>query len=221
MFKNNYIKLSIVSLTVLLSFLTFLSTRHEHSNIGSLIVPISLILVLPIFMHYKYKSVKKTKFKIPYLVVMVILYIFNLFVFVSLIFEIFVPMAYTIEMDIFSKFNSFKDMFSVILFMMVLWFILFLSFDDLDKEEAKTNYILTIFVSLIIVLIHINFYINPYLYPLVGYNISGENALYITQNYSYFTLMYTAIIINKIRGNWLIYKKTNYLFLFGKRVNCL
>ena len=56
-------------------------------------------------------------------------------------------------------------------------------------------------LSLIIVLIHINFYINPYLYPLVGYNISGENALYITQNYSYFTLMYTAIIINKIRGN--------------------
>ena len=152
-------------------------------------------------MHYKYKSVKKTKFKIPYLVVMVILYISNLFVFVSLIFEIFVPMAYAIEIDIFSKFNSFKDMFSVILFMMVLWFILFLSFDDLDKEETKINYILTIFVSLIIVLIHINFYINPYLHPLVEYNISGENALYITQNYSYFTLMYSAIIINKIRSN--------------------
>ena len=75
------------------------------------------------------------------------------------------------------------------------------SITDNNKELSSRAENLFIFVSLIIVLIHINFYINPYLHPLVEYDISGENALYITQNYSYFTLMYTAIIINKIGGN--------------------
>ena len=70
---------------------------------------------------------------------------------------------------------------------------------DLEKTESKTNYILTIVVSLIIIIIHIHFYINPNLKGIINIQMVGEKASYIIQNYICFGIMYMLILINCLR----------------------
>ena len=192
---HKYIKLFIVSITVLISFLTFIGTRDESSYIGSLAVPYSLILMLPIFMHYNYNKVKLTKYKKIYLLIMIVLYIINLIVGFLLIYEIFYP--FTLEIDTFRKFYSFKVMISTLLFMSLSWLMLFLCFANLDKKENRTNFILTNLVCLLIISIHLNFYINPNL-NLDSKSIINMPSLYITQNYIYFAFLYLMLIVNEV-----------------------
>lgn len=171
-----------------------------------MIVPISLVFSIPIFMNYKYSDIKKTKFKIPYLVIMTILYIIDM-VFVSIvIFEFFYSSAYmigasgikvTISKDVFQTLKEFNVIFSPLLFMVTSWLMLFVNFSEIDKKESRTNYFLTILSCVVIILIHINFYMNPYLRPEINLIRVDERAPYITQNYIYFTIMYGVIIMKK------------------------
>lgn len=203
--NRNYIKLFVVFGTVLLSFFTFLSTRYEYSTVSGVSVLLSLVFALPIFMHYNYNFFKNKKIKIPYLVIMIILYFIVFSIILLLLLDIFLPIAYTVDennvripTDIFLRFDTFKTIFSNLLFMTTSWLMLLFNFVDLDKDEAKTNYVLTIIVSFIILLIHINFYINPDLRGIINVQAIGEKAFYIIQNYIYFGLMYTMILVNKL-----------------------
>ena len=146
-------------------------------------------------MHYNYSKAKFTKHKRFYLPIMIILYIINLIVAFLLIYEIFFP--YTLEIDIFRKFYSFKVMISTLLFMILSWLMLFLCFTNLDKKDNKTNFILTILVCLLIISIHLNFYINPNL-NLESKSIINMPSLYITQNYIYFAFLYLMLIVNEV-----------------------
>ena len=204
--NKNYLKLCVVTVTILLSFFTFLSTRYEYSNIGSTIVPISFLISLPIFMHIKYKDLKNSKIKTPYLITMTILYLISISIILFIMYDIFFPIAYQVDennikipTNIFIKFDNFKMIFSTFLFMITSWLMLLFSFIDLEKTESKTNYILTIVVSLIIIIIHIHFYINPNLKEIINIQMVGEKASYIIQNYIYFGLMYMLILINCLR----------------------
>ncbi len=201
--KKSYIKLAFVFTACLISFFIYLSTRYEYSRINGMTVPFSIILIIPIFMHYKYNIIKTTKIKIPYLAVMTILYIVSISIIGILIRSTFY--TYTIDEnglrianDIFNSLDSFDVIFSNLLFMTTTWLMLLLCFNDLDKKCSNTDFILTIIISLIIILIHINFCVNPNLSGGVENNDVGEKALYITQNYIYFGIMYSVIIINKI-----------------------
>ena len=83
------------------------------------------------------------------------------------------------------------------LLFMVTWLMLFVNFSEIDKKESRTNYFLTILSCVVIILIHINFYMNPYLRPEINLIRVDERAPYITQNYIYFTIMYGVIIMKK------------------------
>lgn len=201
--KKNFIKLAFVFIACLLSFFIYLSTRYEYSQINGLTVPISLLLVTPVYMHYKYSSIRKIKFKIPYLIIMYILYAISIIFIGYLILVSFYPYLIDengarIANDIFSVLDSLNLVFSNLLFMCSTWLVLILCFNDLDKKCNNTEFILTVIVSLIIILIHTNFCINPNLSGTIDTQRVGENASYITQNYIFFGIMYSIIIINKM-----------------------
>ena len=191
--NKNYIKLYIIIITVLLSFYTFLSTRYEYSTVSEISIVLSFIFALPILMHSKYNIIKKEKIKIVYLIIMLILYLISFIIILCLLIDI---IKY--QNSIFIIFDTIKVIFSNLLFMTTSWLMLLINFIDIDKEERKETYIITIIVLSVIILVHINYYINPNLKTIINETTIGEKALYITQNYIYFGIMYILILISKL-----------------------
>lgn len=191
--NKNMIKLFYVVITVVLSFFTFLTTRYEYSTMSSISVLLSLFFVIPIIMHNKIKVIKIKKHKLIYRIIMYTLYFISFLILLFLIFDIITSQA-----DIFLIFDRFKEVLSNLLFMTTSWLILIFSFIDIEKPETKTNFILNIIVLSVVILVHINYLINPNLKTLINETTVGEKALYITQNYIYFGFMYVLILINKL-----------------------
>ena len=75
---------------------------------------------------------------------------------------------------------------------------LFFSFIELDEQGTRTNFALTVIVSLVIILIHLAYFISPNLKTIINDSQIGEKAIYITQNYIYFGIMYVLLLINKL-----------------------
>lgn len=191
--NKNMIKLFFVVITVVLSFFTFLTTRYEYSTMSSISVLLSLFFAIPIIMHTKMKAIKRKKSKLLYRIIMYTLYCISFLLLLFLILDII-----TCQTDIFLKFDRFKEVLSNLLFMTTSWLILIFSFIDIEKTETKTNFILNIIVLSVVILIHINYLINPNLKTLINETTVGEKALYITQNYIYFGFMYVLLLINKL-----------------------
>ena len=191
--NKNMIKLFYVVITVVLSFFTFLTTRYEYSTMSSISVLLSLFFAIPIIMHNKIKVIKIKKHKLIYRIIMYTLYFISFLILLFLIFDII-----TCQADIFLMFDRFKEVLSNLLFMTTSWLILIFSFIDIEKTETKTNFILNIIVLSVVILIHINYLINPNLKTLINETTVGEKALYITQNYIYFGFMYVLLLINKL-----------------------
>lgn len=194
--NKNMIKIFFVVITVVLSFFTFLSTRYEYSTMSGVGVLLSFVFALPIIMHSKQKLIKNKIVKITYKGIMYTLY------FVSFLIVLFLTLdIITCQTDIFIKFDRAKEVFSNLLFMTTSWLILIFSFIDIEKQETKTNFILNIVVLSVVILIHINYFINPNLKTIINESSVGEKALYITQNYIYFGFMYVLLIINRFTTN--------------------
>ena len=191
--NKNMIKLFFVVITVVLSFFTFLTTRYEYSTMSSISVLLSLFFAIPIIMHTKMKAIKRKKCKLLYIIIMYTLYCISFLLLLFLILDFI-----TCQTDIFLKFDRFKEVLSNLLFMTTSWLILIFSFIDIEKTETKTNLILNIIVLSVVILIHINYLINPNLKTLINETTVGEKALYITQNYIYFGFMYVLLLINKL-----------------------
>lgn len=187
--KNIEFILSLIS--VLISFVIFIVTRYENSRINSLGIPLSFVFALPIFMHYKYKKFKNTKFNKIYLIILILLYILCAFILST------IEVSYLYSMNnIFSLFNSLNI---TLIFMALSWLILFFEFDDLSNECINTDFYLTLLVSITIILIHINYCLNQNLNVIDDVVMVEENAIYLIQNYWYFSIMYIILLLNKIR----------------------
>lgn len=190
--NKKYIKFIFSLISVLISFIVFIVTRYENSEINSLVIPLSFLFALPIFMHYKYKKYKNTKFNKIYLIVLIILYTVCAFILSS------IEISYLFSMNnIFRLFNSLNI---TLIFMTLSWLILFFEFDDLSNEYFNADFYLTILVSITIILIHINYCLNPNLSVIDDTVMVEENAIYLIQNYSYFSIMYIVVLINKVKN---------------------
>ena len=176
--NRNIVKLFFVVITVLLSFFTFLSTRYEYSTMSGISVLLSLFFAIPIIMHSKMNIIKNKKIKLIYRIIMYVLYVVSFLIVLSL----------TLDMVV-NQTN--------LLFMTTSWLILFYSFTGLEEKESKTNFVLNIIVMVVIILVHLNYFINPNLQTIISETTIGEKALYITQNYIYFGIMYVLLIINR------------------------
>lgn len=190
--NKNMIKLFFVVITVLLSFFTFLFTRYENSTMSIVSVFLSLVFAIPFIMQSKTNVIKNQKKKLIYNGIMYILYCVSFLIVLFLSLDII-----TCQTDIFIKFDRYKEVFSNLLFMTTSWLMLFFGFFELDEQSNKTNFVLTIIVSLVIVVIHLAYFINPNLKTIINELQIGEKALYITQNYIYFGIMYVLLLINK------------------------
>lgn len=191
--NKKYIKFILSLISVLISFVIFIVTRYENSRINSLVIPLSFVFALPIFMHYKYKKFKNTQFNKIYLIILILLYILCAFILST------IEVSYLYSMNnIFSLFNSLNI---TLIFMTLSWLILFFEFDDLSNECMNTDFYLTLLVSITIILIHINYCLNQNLNVIDDAVMVEENAIYLIQNYSYFSIMYIVVIVNKIRKN--------------------
>ena len=190
--NKKHIKFIFSLISVLISFIVFIVTRYENSEINSLVIPLSFLFALPIFMHYKYKKYKNTKFNKIYLIVLIILYTVCAFILSS------IEISYLFSMNnIFRLFNSLNI---TLIFMTLSWLILFFEFNDLSNEYFNTDFYLTILVSITIILIHINYCLNPNLSVIDDTVMVEENAIYLIQNYSYFSIMYIVVLINKVKN---------------------
>ena len=177
----------------MLSFFTFLSTRYEYSTISAVSILLSLFFAIPIIMHSKINVVKNKKHKLIYKVIMFVLYFTSFLIVLLLVLDIIIY-----QNDLFLKFDRFKEIFSNLLFMITSWLMLFFSFTGIEEKESKTNFVLNIIVLLVVILVHVNYFINPNLNTLINERTVGEKAFYITQNYIYFGFMYVLLIINKL-----------------------
>lgn len=191
--NKNMIKLFFVLITVLLSFLTFLSTRYENSTMSVISVLLSLFFAIPFIMQSKTSTINNKKQKVLYKSIMYSLYSISFLIVLFLNLDII-----TSQTDIFMKFDRFKEVFSNLLFMTTSWLMLSFSFGELEEQTNKTNFVLTIIVSLVIILIHLAYFISPNLKTIINDSQIGEKAIYITQNYIYFGIMYALLLINKL-----------------------
>src|SRR5574344_1456873 len=203
--KKNFIKLCIGLLAIMISFFVFIITRYDYSKVNVLMIPLGFALALPIFMNYKYKSISDNKFKKIYLMIMIIFYIMSFIILMLLIISVFGNFAYMIdangnrlgEYNLFGNLDEFNNIFSVLFFMATSWLMLFVLFNDIDRKVSRINYILVIIASVIIILINTNYLLNPNLQKDINVRLIDEKALYVTQNYIYFGIMYSVSIVNR------------------------
>ena len=191
--NKNMIKLFFVVITVLLSFLTFLSTRYENSTMSVVSVLLSLVFAIPFIMQSKTNVIKKQKQKVIYKGIIYALYLVSFLIVLFLTLDII-----TSQTDIFMKFDRFKEVFSNLLFMTTSWLMLFFSYIELEEQGTRTNFTLTVIVSIVIILVHLAYFISPNLKTIINDSQIGEKAIYIAQNYIYFGIMYVLLLINKL-----------------------
>ena len=129
------IKLFFVLITVLLSFLTFLSTRYENSTMSVISVLLSLFFAIPFIMQSKTSTINNKKQKVLYKSIMYSLYSISFLIVLFLNLDII-----TSQTDIFMKFDRFKEVFSNLLFMTTSWLMLSFSFGELEEQTNKTNF---------------------------------------------------------------------------------
>lgn len=199
-----YIRLVLIFTAVLLSIFTFLATRDEHSRVFAAAAIVPLFMVLPIFMQYRYRKINNHKQL--YSTVMIILYLI-LFTFILLCIinsccttvTFFDGEEYQSSFDLYMALDNLTIMFKYLLFMCSSWLILLINLNNIDKDDSKTNTILIIVVSLIVILIHLNYYANSNLH--IALENAEDKISYITQNYIYIGFIYILIIYNEFREN--------------------
>ena len=192
--SKKFIKFVLGLISVLLTFVIFIATRYENSETNALILPVAFFFAIPIFMHYKYKVFKDKKFSKLYLISFITLYVISVILLIVILGSLYFSLNNVLRL-----FNSFGV---TLIFMILSWLILFFEFDDLDNECTKSEFSIGVLVYITIILIHVNFCLNPNLVGINNVNEIGERAGYLIQNYLYFSIMYIVVLINKIRKHW-------------------
>lgn len=179
--KKVIIKNCVSFLAILISFIFLMYTGALYETFNVIGLFLSFLVALSIAMLYKYikENVSNT-----YKICMILLLIFS-FLFI---------------LNIYASLNT----ISVILFIISSLATLFIN-DKINNKTSIINYYLTILTSFIVIYIHLKYLLNS------GFRTDNlvlrENSInFITQNYIYFGIMYSVIIINQFK-NKIISKK--------------
>lgn len=189
--KKEIIKFIFVLIAVIISFNFMLRTEEVGLNsMFNIVNVIDFFFALTIFMFYNMKKVKRYKF--IYDVTLMLLMVFSaawIFFFLYSLISCFISINCSME----------DTTFFIILYPTILFLILFFSFEDIFKKSNETNYILTIVVSIVIVLIHLRYYFDPnFINNLIDGNEGVQcSYIYVVQNYIYFAIMYIVVLVNQ------------------------
>ncbi len=190
--KKEIIKFIFVLLVVIVSFNFMLRTEEIGLNsMFNMLNIINFFLALTIFMFYNMKRIKK--FKFIYDVILMLLIVFSTLVILYILYT---------SISCFSSVNcSMEDsVLSIALYPTILFLMLLFSFNDIFHKTNKINYILTIILATIILLIHLRYYFDP---NFINNVLDGDlgiqySYVYVVQNYVYFIIMYIVILSQKI-----------------------
>ncbi len=189
--KNGVIKFMFVLAAVLVSYDFMLKTAEVGlDSMLNIVNVIDFLFALTIFMFYNMKKVKRHKF--VYDVTLMLLMVFSavwIFYILYVLISCFISITCSTE----------SITFFMMIYPTILFLILFFSFEDIFRETSKTNYILTIVVSIIVILIHLRYYFDP---NFSNNLTDGDNGVqysyvYVIQNYIYFAIMYTVVLVNQ------------------------
>ncbi len=190
--KKEIIKFIFVLLVVIVSFNFMLRTEEIGLNsMFNMLNIINFFLALTIFMFYNMKRIKK--FKFIYDVILLLLIVFSTLVILYILY---------ISISCLSSVNcSMEDsVLFIALYPTILFLMLLFSFNDIFHKTNKINYILTIILATIILLIHLRYYFDP---NFINNVLDGDlgiqySYVYVVQNYVYFIIMYIVILSQKI-----------------------
>ena len=187
--KRNVLEILSFSSAVILSIIFVIFKTNNASVIFSFLYFIPS--AISVYMFYSLDRIKKCKNKI---LKIILIAIFFLLIIYNLIFLFFIIVSmYNCGNDIFAKLNY---IFSYVYF--ILLFSIF-TFNFIENDNTVINSNMIIISSITISLIHIYFFLNPYLRNNardVWYDDFGS-SIFIEQNYLYFSIMYIIIIINR------------------------
>jgi hypothetical protein len=186
--KRSLFKYILICITTILSVYFLITEKNIGFGILPMIIP--FMFAIAVFMFSKKEKVKK--FRFIYNVVLLLLMIFAIGLSLHIILN---EIKYFIDHSCCANSMS----IFVIIYLMLLFNLLLFCISDIFNKTDKVNDILTIVVSLIIILIHIRYYLDPhFIYRIIEgneYLIYSNN--YITQNYIYFIIMYAVVFLHR------------------------
>lgn len=192
--KRNVLEIISLGIATILSIIFVLFKTNNASVIFSFLFFIPS--AISIYMFYSFDKIKKCNNKI---LKIILISIFFLLIIYNLIFLFFlIASIFNSGNDIFSKINC---IFSYVFF--ILLFAIFI-FNFIENDNTAINSNMIIISSITISLIHIYYFLNPYLRNNTSDVWYDDSSIFIEQNYLYFSIMYIIIIINKF------YNKSNF-----------
>jgi hypothetical protein len=171
--------------------LYFIINMHGSMGVSHfyLVLILNFVLVSTMLMYVNKDKIKINKF--IYDVILILLMIFSTIWFIY---------PFYTGITCFFAYNctiEFKEAL-IIPYTLLLFISLVFNFRDLFNMSNKTNDILTIIVSMIIIIIHLRYYLEPnFLHRLVeGELYIGHSYDYVTQNYIYFIMMVLIVLLH-------------------------
>ena len=194
--KRNVLEIISLGIVTILSIIFVLFKTNNASVIFSFLYFIPS--AISIYMFYSFDKIKKCNNKI---LKIILISIFSILIIYNLIFLYFlITSIFNSGNDIFSKINC---IFSYVFF--ILLFAIFV-FNFIENDNTAINSNMIIISSTTISLIHIYYFLNPYLRNNTSDVWYDGSSIFIEQNYLYFSIMYIIIIINKFYNRLNFYK---------------
>jgi len=190
----------------LISFYFLFNTNSSgYNSMFDLAMIFNFLFSLTIFMFTNKDKIKKNKFM--YDVTLMLLMLFSIIYFVNFSYnQIACLFSSSCELE-------YKNVFSII-YPVFLFLILLYSFTDIFNKTNKTNDILAITVSTLIILIHLRYYFDSkFIHNIVVDEYYTQYSYhYVAQNYIYFAVMYLIFLLRH-RVN-----RENEIYLYNYKI---
>ncbi len=195
--KRAILKFIIVLITTISTFYFM----NENAKMGDLsVVLVSLFLASTLFMYINRNKIKRWNF--VYDVILMLLMFFS-FLFIGY-------MLYGIVSCTLSPNCGMESapLYSLLLLNLLMIVLLF-SFQDIFQNTNKVSDILTIISSLVLLLIHLRYYLEPnFIHQIISNDYYQTISYqYITQNYGYFSFLYLISLLHTWVNHQMKHKK--------------
>lgn len=180
--KRGIVKFLFVFAAVLISFYSIIK------NYGSIGLGFQIPIAMTIYMYFIKDKIKRNKF--IYDVILMLLMVFST-LFVG--YFIFTIIGCMFQPSCGNEWNSvFLGIYPVLLFLILLT-----SINDIKQKTNKVNDIFTIVASGLILLVHANYYFEPYfIHRLMGDSFLQDSFDYVAQYYVYFVILYFVVLVH-------------------------
>lgn len=189
--KRGILKFVFVFIVTSVSFYFMINTSGIIDSIFNLTIALDFLITLTIYMYLNKNKIKKNKF--IYDVILMLMMIFSALYIFYFIYSI---ISYSFSPSYNTEWNFvFAAIYPIFLFLMILF-----GLGDITHKTNKENDILTIIVSILILLIHASYYLEPnFVHKLTGnHSFDSFSYDYIAQNYIYFVIMYFVTFVHYI-----------------------